>query len=206
MDLGEPLLIAALQFEPELRVELRRHLGLGPNLTSDQLEDLLQETYARILSATRESAPNLVFLKDFSFDILRQVVAESSPSLINGTSRDTLPCNTLEDRNQAQRLPDLCSSGPTSEALLSNSILADVVGTLQRSPDRTRQVFTLRKVYGYSQQAISEELSLSIEEVRRHLIVAVRACAPSVFDPSLHTPLKPHNRFGKKLKRRHRGF
>jgi Sigma-70, region 4 len=51
-------------------------------------------------------------------------------------------------------------------------------------PAVTRQVFTLRKVYGLRAAEIAHALELSDAAVEQHLITAARACARALFDPS----------------------
>lgn len=46
-----------------------------------------------------------------------------------------------------------------------------------KMPERTRQVCTLRKVYGYSQAEIAHRLDMSMREVEEELTRAVRLMA-----------------------------
>ena len=57
-----------------------------------------------------------------------------------------------------------------------------LVKAIQGLPDRCRQVFTLRKVYGYSQKEIALRLSISENTVEQHLTKAARRCAQALFD------------------------
>jgi RNA polymerase sigma-70 factor (ECF subfamily) len=47
-------------------------------------------------------------------------------------------------------------------------------------PTQQRRVFTLRKVYGMSPQAIADRLGLSVSTVEKHLVKAVRLCAEAL--------------------------
>jgi len=53
---------------------------------------------------------------------------------------------------------------------------------IQSLPDRCRQVFTLRKVYGCSQKEIALRLNISENTVEQHLTKAARRCAQALFD------------------------
>jgi RNA polymerase sigma-70 factor (ECF subfamily) len=57
-----------------------------------------------------------------------------------------------------------------------------LVEAIQGLPDRCRQVFTLRKVYGYSQKEIALRMNISENTVEQHLTKAARRCAQALFD------------------------
>ena len=48
---------------------------------------------------------------------------------------------------------------------------------MQLLPVQARRVFVLKKVYGYSQREIAEELGLAQSTVEKHVALAVRRCA-----------------------------
>ena len=64
----------------------------------------------------------------------------------------------------------------------SHQELAVLVKAIQGLPDRCRQVFALRKVYGYSQKEIALRLNISENTVEQHLTKAARRCAQALFD------------------------
>lgn len=64
----------------------------------------------------------------------------------------------------------------------SHQELAMLVKAIQGLPDRCRQVFALRKVYGYSQKEIALRLNISENTVEQHLTKAARRCAQALFD------------------------
>ena len=51
---------------------------------------------------------------------------------------------------------------------------------IQSLPDRCRQIFTLRKVYGMSQQQIAQRLGISEHTVSAQLTIGVRKCTDYV--------------------------
>lgn len=56
-------------------------------------------------------------------------------------------------------------------------------------PERCRQVYTLRKVYGFTQSEIASRLRVSEETVQDYLALAARRCAHALFDrPPAATP------------------
>ncbi|MGH8323270.1 MAG: RNA polymerase sigma factor, partial [Steroidobacteraceae bacterium] len=56
------------------------------------------------------------------------------------------------------------------------------VKAVQELPERCRQVFTLRKVYGYSQKEIAARMNITENTVEQQLIKAARHCAQALFD------------------------
>lgn len=71
----------------------------------------------------------------------------------------------------------------TKESRLnSDQELAMLVKAIQGLPARCRQIFALRKVYGYSQKEIALRLNISENTVEQHLTKAARHCAHTLFD------------------------
>ena len=64
----------------------------------------------------------------------------------------------------------------------SHQELMMLVKAVQQLPERCRQVFTLRKVYGYSQKEIAARMNISENTVEQQLIKAARHCAAALFD------------------------
>ena len=52
----------------------------------------------------------------------------------------------------------------------------DLVAIVRTLPTDTRQVLTLRKVYGLTYSDIAARLAMSVADVERHLVTAVLAC------------------------------
>jgi RNA polymerase sigma factor (sigma-70 family) len=57
-----------------------------------------------------------------------------------------------------------------------------LVEAVERLPERCRQVFTLRKVYGFTQKEIATRLGISENTVEQHLSKAGRHCAQHLFE------------------------
>jgi RNA polymerase sigma factor (sigma-70 family) len=64
----------------------------------------------------------------------------------------------------------------------SHQELMMLVQAVQKLPERCRQVFTLRKVYGYSQKEIAARMNITENTVEQQLIKAARHCAKALFD------------------------
>jgi RNA polymerase sigma-70 factor (ECF subfamily) len=52
-----------------------------------------------------------------------------------------------------------------------------LIAAIQSLPERCRQVFTLRKIYGLSQKEIAQKLSISENTVEVQGAIGIRKCA-----------------------------
>jgi RNA polymerase sigma factor (sigma-70 family) len=153
-----------LPLEAELRGYIRR-LTRDPGAT----EDLLHDTFARIIAAEswREVESPAGFAirtaRNVVYDALRrqkvvaiEFVADVGTFGLADEQAD--PEATLVARDELRRLRAIVEALPTQQ----------------------RRVFTLRKVYGMSPQAIADRLGLSVSTVEKHLVKAVRLCAEAL--------------------------
>ena len=62
------------------------------------------------------------------------------------------------------------------ETIARNQELEILTEAIQSLPDRCRQIFTLRKVYGLSQREIATRLGVSENTVSAQLTIGVRKC------------------------------
>jgi RNA polymerase sigma factor (sigma-70 family) len=129
------------------------------------LDDILQEAYLRVLKAHGEG--RLQSPKAFLFAIARNLaldrlrrrqVARTEP-LVQNEQWDVL----FDDDNVA-------------ETVARNQELELLTEAIQALPDRCRQVFTLRKVYGMSQADIGKKLGISEHTVSAQLTIGVHKC------------------------------
>lgn len=131
----------------------------------DEIDDIVQEAYLRVLRARSQGA--LESPKAYLFSIARNIafdrlrhhrIARTEPLVENGTS------DVLDD----------CESIP--ETVSRNQELALLTEAIQSLPDRCRQIFTLRKVYGLSQREIAQKLGLSENTVSAQLTIGIHKC------------------------------
>lgn len=151
-----------LPLEPGLRAYARRFSRSG----AVDVEDLVHETFARLISyenwATLTNAPAFAsrVLKNIAVDQRRRegIVAIESVADVEALSIG------------------VDQPGPELDVLWRDELrlLADIVAQL---PERLRQVFTLRKVYGLSHKQIADRLGLSVSTVEKHLAKSLRICS-----------------------------
>ena len=161
--------LCVLVYEGQIRSFLRHYFAEG-----NDIEDCIQETYARLLEMTPEARASVRQWNAFVFTTARNVglnmlrrrqvisldaVAELEASDVFIDSRLT----TFEEVNARQEL-----------ALLRKAIAA--------LPERCQQVFVLRKVYGLRQKEIARQLGISENTVEQHVAKGVRTVARFIFD------------------------
>ena len=167
----ERYLLQALEFESVLRACLYRYTR-----NQSDVEELLQETYARLITAAASDDPEVRSVRAFALTIARNVAFDWL------RHRQVVPIELVAD---LEALDVLDENEQIDEIVNSHQELEVLVGAIQGLPDRCRQVFTLRKVYGYSQREIAVRMNISENTVEQHLTRAARRCAEALFDQPL---------------------
>lgn len=153
-----------LPLEPILTRFLQRNWRIEA-----EISDLRQEAYARVYEAARRERPQLV--KPFLFQIARNLMIDrlrrqSVVSLESMADVDWL--NVSDDR-------------PSSEAYVSaRQELRLLQAALDRLPPRCRQVVLMRKVEGFSQKEVAEEMGITVETVENQVAKGMRLLAQAV--------------------------
>jgi RNA polymerase sigma factor (sigma-70 family) len=153
-----------LPLEAELRGYIRR-------LTRDgaATEDLLHDTFARIIAS--ESWREIDSPAGFAIRTARNVVYD-------GLRRQQVV--SIEFVADVGALGLVDEQADPEATLVARDELRRLRAIVEALPAQQRRVFTLRKVYGMSPQAIAERLGLSVSTVEKHLVKAVRECAQAL--------------------------
>jgi RNA polymerase sigma factor (sigma-70 family) len=150
---------------------LRGYLGRFFSEPSD-VQDAVQETYARILSlpdATRSTVHNW---HAFLFTTARNIALDRL------RRRRIVSLDALAEIDSVHVMDERPTAYEELSARQELTMLADTIATL---PDRCRQVFTLRKLYGMSQKEIASHLGISESTVEKHVATGVRLCAERMY-------------------------
>jgi RNA polymerase sigma-70 factor (ECF subfamily) len=133
------------------------------------VDDIVQEAYLRIWQARVRG--ELHAPKAFLFATARNVALDSLRRHHNsrtvGLGENEVP-DVLDERDD---IP---------ETVARNQELALLTEAIQTLPERCRQVFTLRAVYGLSQRDIAGKLGISDRTVAAQLAIGVAKCSDYV--------------------------
>ncbi len=146
--------------EPMLRAWLRSHFA-----SEDDIDDVVQETYARLLGARERGAVGSP--KAFLFAVARNLAIDRL------RHRQVIPFEPLVEM---EALSVLEEGEGIPEVVARNQELELLTEAIQSLPDRCRQIFTLRKVYGLSQAEIATRLGLSENTISAQLTIGVKKC------------------------------
>ena len=129
------------------------------------VDDIVQEAYVRVLRAQAEGelyAPKAFLFataRNLALDSLRRHHVSRTDSLVESDLSDV-----LDDASDVR------------ETVARNQELALLTEAIQTLPDRCRQVFTLRTVYGMTQREIGDRLGISDRTVAAQLAIGVERC------------------------------
>jgi len=133
------------------------------------VNDIIQEAYLRILRIRLTQPVNAP--KAFLFATARNLALNAARSAkVRGE-------HVADQLNETELLDDRPGVPETVARYEELEILTRAIQSL---PDRCRQIFTLRKVYGMSQSDIARKLNLSARTVNAQISIGVNKCAEFV--------------------------
>jgi len=131
----------------------------------EDIEDVMQEAYVRLLRA-RETG-RIASPKAFLFTVARNI------ALDRHRHRQVIGVESLAE---TEALAVLEEGEGIPETIARHQELEILTQAIQSLPDRCRQIFTLRKVYGLSQADIARQLGVSENTVSAQLTIGVKKC------------------------------
>jgi RNA polymerase sigma-70 factor (ECF subfamily) len=146
--------------EATLRAWLQNRFGRQVTI-----DDIIQEAYVRVWQAKLEgelrSPKAFLFAtaRNLALDYLRRHHVTRTDGLVENEL-----ANVLDD---GDTIPETVSR---------NQELALLTEAIQTLPERCRQIFTLRAVYGMTQREIGEKLGISDRTVAAQLAIGVAKC------------------------------
>jgi RNA polymerase sigma factor (sigma-70 family) len=145
--------------EGALRDWLSRLAGIG----RDQVDDLVQETYAILV--THGDVTSIHNPRAYAFQIARSILLQQFRR-----SR-VVAIGSLADLEQLEMAAD----DPTPEqSAIARDEYARVAQAISEMPAQTRRAFQLRRVEGLSQRQIAAELGLSENTVEKHIMRGIK--------------------------------
>ncbi len=146
--------------EPTLRAWL--HSQFPGNA---EIEDIMQESFARVWQARLRG--ELRAPKAFLFATARNLALDYV------RRQNVLRAEPLTDSDEAGLLDETAG---VPETVQRNQELALLTEAIQSLPDRCRQIFTLRKIYGLPQAQIAAQLGVSEHTVSAQLTIGLHKC------------------------------
>lgn len=150
--------------EAMLRAWLQSRYASGVDI-----DDVIQEAYVKVLTAREKSPVNAP--KAFLFATARNLALNYLRyAKVRGgdVTMDIDDCDVLDER------------AGVHETVARNQELEVLTKAIQLLPDRCRQIFTLRKVYGMSQRDIARKLGISPHTVNAQISIGVNKCTDYV--------------------------
>ncbi len=147
--------------EPALRAYLQSRFP-----TLEEHDDIVQETYTRLLRA--QANGGVRYPKAFLFTAARNAAFDLF------RRRGAKPTEAVTDLVELTVLEDRPGVGEQLDQSYELEVLADAVRAL---PDRCRQVIMLRYLDGLAYKEIAVQLGISAETVKVHMAKGMRRCA-----------------------------
>ena len=150
-----------LVHESQLRAWLLSCFG-----SNVSVNDIIQEAYLRVLRIRRTNPINAP--KAFLFATARNLALNAARSAkVRGE-------HVAEPLDESDLLDE---SSDVRETVSQYEEMEILTKAIQSLPDRCRQIFTLRKVYGLSQADIARKLDISVRTVNAQLAIGLNKCA-----------------------------
>jgi RNA polymerase sigma-70 factor (ECF subfamily) len=153
-----------IPFEAELRMKLRR-LCNNP----EEVDDLIQDVYFRIMKT--ESVEHVRERQGFVMQTAKNI-------LVDRYRRDAVV--SIEAMANLEEL-ELEDGKPSPERVaMARAELRWVLGLVANLPERCKQVFSARRIYGMSQVETAESLGITENVVEKEMMKGVKLVAEMV--------------------------
>ncbi len=146
-------------FEADLRRWLGRRFALG-----SAVDDILQESYLRAIKARDRGV--LHSPRAFLFKASRNLAIDYLKKKSNST----------EPLAKCQESSVIAFEDPIPEIVSRKNECQILKLAIESLPEKCREIFTMRKLYGMSQIEISEALGISRNTVSAQLTIGLRKC------------------------------
>jgi len=134
----------------------------------DEVEDIVQETYVRICQI--ENKDHINSPKSFMFKMARNLALDyqkqSNVRLVDG----------VDDMGELELLLSEYNNDEMYDNAVTNREFSCFCNAVRELPVQCRKVFVLKKVYGYSQREIAEQLTISESTVEKHISMGLKRC------------------------------
>jgi RNA polymerase sigma-70 factor (ECF subfamily) len=140
----------------------------------DDVSDVVQETYTRLLALSPERRGAVRSWRAFLFTTARNVAMDHLrwPASVSLDALPEIDGTDVVTSGGEEQSPD-----EIVNLTQEQDLLARVIASL---PEKCREVLTLRKIHGMSQKEIAQRLGIAEHTVEKHISYGVRLCAERV--------------------------
>jgi len=145
-------------------------------------DELVQETYARLLSIDVETARQIHSVAGFALVVARRIALDWLKH------RKVLRIELLPDSDIL-----VFPEEDTEDLVSCYQEIEQLIARVTQLPPKCGQVFTLRKMYGFSQKEVGRLLDVTVHTVEQHMLKAsrtLRGGAATEMPFSLALPLR----------------
>ena len=151
-----------LPLEANLRAYAQRFCHGG----SDEVEDFVHETFARLIAYPRWRG--VANVPAFALRVLKNIAITAA------RRRKIVSIDVIADLDTIDLADD---RPPADRVVAAREELRLLAGLIADLPPQCRKVFTLRKIYGLSHAEIAVRLGLSVSTVEKHITKGLRLCS-----------------------------
>jgi RNA polymerase sigma-70 factor (ECF subfamily) len=145
-------------YRPALVMYFRRKIR-----DQNEIEDLVQDVFLRI--AARRGTGDIENMAGYIFQTAASVLADRHRRRVVRQAEAHVEFDT--DRHGS-------TDFDAARILESRQSLATAAAALQMLPERTREIFILRRLEGHAYRDIASQLGISVSAVEKHMVRAVQ--------------------------------
>jgi RNA polymerase sigma factor (sigma-70 family) len=154
--------------------KLRTCLGRFTRNRADT-DELIQESYARLLSIDYETLRQIRSVPGYALVVSRRIALDWLKH------RKALQIDLLAD---ADILTSPGEGAFTEDLVNGYQEIEQLIASVMQLPHRCGQVFTLRKMFGFTQKEVGRLLDITVHTVEQHMLKATRSLRLSGPRPS----------------------
>ena len=136
--------------------------------TAEDADDLLQQSFVRVLAKRAEGAPRILRLDSYLFRVARNLTIDRANVARRAPFIEHLPIEDLELAS-----PEQFETQDQIAALEARDMLNRLEAVIQRMKPRTREIFLAHRIDGYSYGEIAARTGLSVKGVEKHMSRAI---------------------------------
>ena len=163
----------------EIYLSLRQNLlrAVSRIVPPHEIEDVVQETYVRLCQVG--NVDEIRNPRSYMLKTVRNLALDHVKRAEN-----RLSVRWDEDPEQGYTAANV-ESDEVFQQSAAREEFAHFCEAVRQLPPQCRRVFVMKKVYGYSQREIAQELDLSESTVEKHVALGVRRC-DDIINGQLH--------------------